>query len=116
MTPLETDAVLRRVSGVERVLLNAGESITFGDLRLQIYGYDNSVDGLERPECFRGEADVRLLTRHTHGGQIRLFGLTVARGRRWHTGARREPDNGVFYISRGLGSPPEVLCADLIPR
>ncbi|TSA83876.1 hypothetical protein FNU79_11675 [Deinococcus detaillensis] len=141
----ESAALLTAVSSVARVLLNAGESITVGGLHLRIYGYDNSACGLERPDCFSGKADVRLLlahspqiiesvrrgavpfdlllTGHTHGGQIRLFGLTVARGRRWHTGARREPGNGLFYVSRGLGttrlplrlgSPPEVLCADLV--
>lgn len=141
----ESAAVLAAVSGVARVLLNAGESVTVGGVRLRIYGYDNSVYGLEHLDCFSGEADVRLLlahspqiiegvrrgavpfdlllTGHTHGGQIRLFGLTVAQGRRWHTGARHEPNNGLFYVSRGLGttrlplrlgSPPEVLCADLV--
>lgn len=143
----ESAALLTAVAVVARVLLNAGDSLTVGDLRLRIYGYDNSIYGLERPERWHGEAEVRLLlahspqiiesvrrgavpfdlllTGHTHGGQVRLFGLTAARGRRWHVGARRETGGGVFYVSRGLGttrlplrlgSLPEVLCADLIPR
>ncbi|WP_420595260.1 metallophosphoesterase [Deinococcus sp.] len=144
LTDEERLTLLAAVSDVARVLLNAGEIISVNGLRLLIYGFDNSLYGAERYAPPPGEADVRLLlahspqimdivrrenipfdlllTGHTHGGQIRFFGLTDPEAGRWHVGARREA-GGTFYISRGLGttrlplrlgSTPEVLCADLV--
>ena len=145
LTPAETDALLRRVSGAARVLLNAGEVLDIGGLRLLVYGFDNSLEGLAAYRPPTPPADARLLLAHspliirllrsealpydllltgdTHGGQIRVLGRTRPDVQRWHVGAERQAGGGVFYISRGLGttklplrlgSPPEVLCADLI--
>ncbi|WP_161881388.1 metallophosphoesterase [Deinococcus alpinitundrae] len=146
MTLAETDALLRRVSRVARVLLNAGEVLDIGGLRLLIYGFDNSLEGLDAYHPPIQSADARLLLAHspliiqrlrsealpydllltgdTHGGQIRVLGRTRPDVQRWHVGAERQVRGGVFYISRGLGtthlplrlgSPPELLCADLVP-
>ena len=126
MTPAETEAVLRRVSGVARVLLNRGEVIDVGDLRVLIYGFDNSLEELAVYDPPLQAGDVRLLLAHspliigllkqaavpydllltgdTHGGQIRVLGRTRPDVQRWHVGARHEAGGGVFYISRGLGT------------
>jgi len=145
LTPAETDALLRQVDGVARVLLNAGEVLDIGGLRLLIYGFDNSLEGLAAYHPPAQFADARLLLAHapqiiesvrrgavpfdllltgdTHGGQIRVLGRTRPDVQGWHVGAERQAGGGVFYISRGLGttklplrlgSPPEILCADLL--
>ncbi|WP_181391990.1 metallophosphoesterase [Deinococcus irradiatisoli] len=65
-----------------------------------------------------------LLTGDTHGGQLRVLGFTRRDVQHWHVGAKTEAGGGVFVISRGLGtvkvplrlgSPPEIVCADLWP-
>ncbi len=145
-TPQETAATLRSVSAVARVLLNEGEITQLGGRRLLIYGFDNSAEDLAVYRPPPGPAETRLLLAHsplitdllrqegvaydllltgdTHGGQIRILGRTRRDVQRWHVGAKREA-GGVFFISRGLGtvklplrlgSPPEIVCADLQPQ
>ncbi|WP_150273808.1 metallophosphoesterase [Paenibacillus tepidiphilus] len=125
------------------VLGNQEAQLTIGQQKLLVYGFDNSIYGNERintslkalaaddpyvimlahsPTIIDtlGEEQLHfdlLLTGHTHGGQIRLFGRTIGAYRNYHVGLKRLPGNRYFYISRGLGTvkiplrlgcPPEI--------
>lgn len=114
--------------GAMRVLENQGIALPFENRILYLYGFDNSVYGNEAyvpqdreagpaytvflahsPKIIsyieeRGLRADLLLTGHTHGGQIRLFGKTWGAYKHFHVGVK--PDNrvGLFAISRGLGT------------
>ncbi len=45
-----------------------------------------------------------LLTGHTHGGQVRLFGKTFGAYKHFHIGSKKDRQVGLFSISRGLGT------------
>jgi len=119
------------------VLENEGRLIKMGDSRILIYGFDNSTYGNERYAWDDSEpvdltvflahspniitlihqnglkADL-LLSGHTHGGQIRLFGKPLGGGayKHFHVGQKVEETVGIFSISRGLGTAklPVRLC------
>lgn len=145
LSEAEVEALLGSVSGVARVLLNAGELIEVNGAHIFIYGFDNSRYGRElyRPPPGTEAADSRillahspriaaglerdqipfdlLLTGHTHGGQVSVFGRRFGDYGDVHVGATSHA-GGVFIVSRGLGtvrfpirlgSPPEVVCCDL---
>lgn len=145
LSEAEVDALLEAVSKVARLLLNAGEVIEVGGAQVLLYGFDNSRYGRElyRPPPDVDMADVRillahspriaaglerdhipfdlLLTGHTHGGQVSVFGRRFGDYRDVHVGGKRLA-SGVFIVSRGLGtvrfplrlgSLPEIVWCDL---
>lgn len=115
--------------------------------RLLVYGFDNSIYGNEQvsiqsdawrdKDCFivlahspsiitfveRNKLNYNLLlTGHTHGGQIRLFGRTIGAYRHFHAGLKRMGECQYYYINRGLGTvklpvrlgcPPEIAVFEL---
>ncbi|WP_312110397.1 metallophosphoesterase [Brevibacillus reuszeri] len=120
------------------VLENEGRLIPIGASQILIYGFDNSTYGNERyvwddsaqasltvflahsPNIITSiyhnglKADL-LLTGHTHGGQIRLFGkpLGGTAYRHFHLGQKKDEAVGLFSISRGLGTaklPVRLFC------
>lgn len=119
------------------VLENEGRLIKIGDSRILIYGFDNSTYGNERygwddsdqadltvflahsPNIItliqqNGLKADLLLSGHTHGGQIRLFGKPLGGGayKHFHVGQKGDEAVGIFSISRGLGTAklPVRLC------
>lgn len=111
------------------ILENAAFEIEKDKSCIQIYGFDNSVYGNERYQqmklrspvanltillahspkiiSFVKEHHIRanlLLTGHTHGGQIRIFGRTFGEYKHFHIGQKADETVGLFCISRGLGT------------
>ncbi|RNB78021.1 metallophosphoesterase [Brevibacillus panacihumi] len=127
-TDQEYERMKRVWEGSMRVLENQGIAVPFENKILYLYGFDNSVYGNEKyvPQHREEEPDYTvflahspniisyieerglradlLLTGHTHGGQVRLFGKTWGAYKHFHVGVK--PDNrvGLFAISRGLGT------------
>ncbi len=112
------------------VLENSGERLPIGEGQLFVYGFDNSVYGNERfnstgsPIEYEHDFTILLahspniislvnelnldynllLTGHTHGGQIRLFGRTTGSYKHFHMGVKKTGPNRFFAITRGLGT------------
>ncbi|MFD2370353.1 metallophosphoesterase [Brevibacillus sp. GCM10020057] len=123
-----------------QVLENEACFVQVGEARLCLYGFDNSTYGNERfdacsqhkpADCtvllahspkiisLIREKDIHadlLLTGHTHGGQIRLFGKTLGAYKHFHIGQRTDERVGLFAISRGLGTSRLPLRLNCFPE
>lgn len=121
------------------VLENGSGRIKKGRGYVRIYGLDNSVYGNERylddpdgqdvftvllahsPNIIsyireQGITGDLLLTGHTHGGQIRLFGKTVGTYKHFHVGQMKNERVGLFAISRGLGTAKLPIRLNCFPE
>ncbi|MDF2720684.1 MAG: hypothetical protein K0Q59_359 [Paenibacillus sp.] len=111
-----------------RVLANEGELVQIRKSFIYLYGFDNSVYGRERfvppqqnidgafsltmahsPSILRWlhKRGIRfnlLLSGHTHGGQIRLFGKPFRRYGKHRSGLNELEPNQYMYNNRGLGT------------
>lgn len=135
----EYNAMLRNISESNiTVLTNLGSPVDVGNQKWLLYGFDNSIKGMERltlqpdalpnydkvivlahsPSIIQSELLHRLpydllLVGHTHGGQIRLLGRTIGAFKDYHIGLKRVDQRRHFYINRGLGTsriPIRVAC------
>lgn len=123
------------------VLENKGVMLKKGNRQLLIYGFDNSTYGNERylwqssqeadmtvvlahsPNIIslmrqEGITSDLLLTGHTHGGQIRLWGKAIGGGayRHFHVGQKPDKTAGLFSISRGLGTTKLPIRLNCFPE
>lgn len=122
------------------VLENEERLVKVGDALMRVYGFDNSTYGNERyrakPGGTRADFTVLLahspniislirqkeipadllLTGHTHGGQVRLFGKTFGAYKHFHIGQKRDRLVGLFSISRGLGTSRLPLRLNCFPE
>ncbi|GIP24511.1 metallophosphoesterase [Paenibacillus sp. J22TS3] len=128
LTKEEYQENFSHISCVATYLENSGALINIKNSAVSIYGFDNSIYGLEKLENSNQQnyhADIRiimahspniintininsvpyhlLLTGHTHGGQLRLFNKTIGGYKHFHVGMKKI-DNSFFYISRGIGT------------
>lgn len=127
-TDQEYDEMKQVWEGVMRVLENRGVALPYEKGIFYLYGFDNSVYGNEAyvpqdreeepaftvflahsPNIIsyiekRGLRANMLLTGHTHGGQVRLFGKTWGAYKHFHVGAKPDKHVGLFAVSRGLGT------------
>lgn len=134
---IDGDSYRPLVEGVMRVLVNEEFEVEVGESKVWIYGLDNSIYGNERytaepcagDGCFKlflahspnaihfleenGLQGHLLLTGHTHGGQVRVFGRTFGAYKHFHTGVTRLGSGLYFAVNRGLGTvkiPFRVQC------
>ncbi|MED4584200.1 metallophosphoesterase [Brevibacillus choshinensis] len=122
------------------VLENEESLIKIGEALIRVYGFDNSTYGNEQYDTHRKvehvdwtvflahspniislihekgiHADL-LLTGHTHGGQVRLFGRTFGAYKDFHIGQKKDKLVGLFSISRGLGTAKIPMRLNCFPE
>ncbi|MDP5274225.1 metallophosphoesterase [Chengkuizengella axinellae] len=115
------------IRSIGKYLENSGVKVTVNNSSVSIYGFDNSIYGLEKEDrSFLKNSDTvnillahspsiihfikehnipyhLLLTGHTHGGQIRLFDKSIGPYKDFHVGMKKIKPQSYFYINRGIG-------------
>lgn len=145
------DEVVKLISETPNItfLQNSPCIIKKGTSRILVFGFDNSMYGIEEypielnniennykivlahsPNIIKVIENIdmdfnQILVGHTHGGQINLLGnLHLGKYKAFHIGIRKYK-NGLFCISRGLGTVkipfrincfPELSIYHLTPR